>query len=301
LQRACGLLAAWLLRGSVALAQVDAGTTDTDAPWAPLVPPTDAGVLPTADTPEAPPPDEEPSPEEITAADEALGPDAEPPDPIATEALRTGSTEGPALPTSPRIAVEIAALSDRACLRALARARVPFTRIRAGVPGIVTPVRVTGPIRGVRYVASGTRGVGEVMDCRLGVALARFSTLLRRLRVREVRHYSIFRPASAAQVARRPVQIRHAGGLAVDAATFVRDDGVRFEVLRDYHGRRRRAPCGPSARVPTLPAARFLRTVECEAARRGYFNVILGPTHNREHRNHFHLEVTRGVSWLFVR
>ena len=50
-------------------------------------------------------------------------------------------------------------------------------------------------------------------------------------------------------------------GMAIDAAVFVRDDGSSLNVLRDYHGRRGRAPFGPRARVVPGEAARDVDVV----------------------------------------
>ncbi len=256
-------------------------------------PPTSSSSPPLDDTP--------PTPAEDAAAARALGGDGnDVPDPIADEADTMGTAEGEDFGPRAEVADEIAALSDRACLRALQRAQVPFERVHHSVPGIELPIRVVGPIAGVRYRASDRLEIHELMDCRLGVALVRFSRMLRRLGIHEVTHYSTYRPADSHAVARSPVQARHAGGMAIDAAWFIRDDGGRFNVERDFHGRRGRLVCGPTARVPAHEGARLLRTIACDSARRGLFTVILTPNFNYAHRNHFHLEVTRHANWRFV-
>lgn len=255
----------------------------------------DASVA--GDASELDPLDRDPTSEEERAAAHVLPDDEEEPATGADE----GAREGDPVPDVPRVAVEVAALTNRACLRALSRAAVPFIRVRQGVPGVALPVMVTGPIRGVRVRGSGVPAERELMDCRLAVALARFAPMLRAMRVRELRHISLFRPASPAEVARRPVQTRHPAGLAIDVAALVFDDGRSVDVLRDFRGRRGAPVCGPGARVRGGAGARALRTVACDAARRGYFNVVLTPNFNRAHRNHLHLEVARDVSWIFVR
>lgn len=214
----------------------------------------------------------------------------------AVEAPEGASAEG-----TPTLAIEIAALTDRQCLRALARAHVAYERVRSPLPGVVTPITVTGPIGGVTWRAAGAREIRETMDCRLAVALVRYSGYLRAQRVREIRHLSLYRAPSPREVARHPVQTRHPGGMAVDIGAFVFDDHSALVVELEFRGRRGRPPCGPAARVPAVPAARRLRTLFCDAVRRGYFHVVLGPNYNYEHRNHFHLEVMRGVSWQYVR
>lgn len=261
----------------------------------------DAGVTEAVDAGVDAGVDEAPSEEDERAAARVMPDEREPPDPIAEEAERSGPFEGPAPAEHPALATEIAALSDRACYRALTRARVSFDRVRSLVAGVMTPVVVRGPLRGVVFRENRHRVVEELMDCRLAVALTRYASLLRAQGVREVHHISLYRAATPREIARQPVQTRHPGGMAIDVSSYIFDSGQELVVERDYHGRRRRPPCGPTARVPTQPQARALRTLGCEAARRGYFHVILGPNYNYEHRNHYHLEVARHVAWQFVR
>jgi hypothetical protein len=237
-----------------------------------------------------------------TSADRVLGrAEDDLPDPIADEGERTGSAEGEPLPASPQAAHEIAALSDRQCVRLLRRAGVAFEPSPRAVLGVAQPIFVTGPIGGVSYRASGRRQIRELMDCRLAIALVRWSRILRALNVREVVHLSTYRPPTQAEAERSPVQTRHHGGMAIDAGSFVRDDGTVLSVLSDFHGRLRRPVCGPEARVARNEGARVLRTIACDSARRGLFHVVLTPNFNVPHRNHLHLEVARGTSWQFVR
>jgi len=239
---------------------------------------------------------------EDPSADHVLGrAEDDLPDPIADEGERTGSAEGEPLPPSPQAAHEIAALSDRQCVRLLRRAGVAFEPSPRAVLGVAQPIFVTGPIGGVSYRSSGRRQIRELMDCRLAIALVRWSRMLRALNVREVVHLSTYRPPTRAEAERNPVQTRHMGGMAIDAATFVRDDGTVLSVLSDFHGRLRRPVCGPEARVARNEGARVLRTIACDSARRGLFHVVLTPNFNVPHRNHLHLEVARGTSWQFVR
>ncbi|MEZ4409856.1 MAG: extensin family protein [Polyangiales bacterium] len=240
------------------------------------------------------------NPDEEHAAQRVMPDPDDPRDPLAEEAERAGATEGRETPSTPTLAMEIGALSGRACLRALARSHVAYERVRSGVPGIATPVTLTGPLHGVWLRGSGETAMRETMDCRLAVALVRFADMLRPLGVRGLRHISLYRAPSARELA-RGTAARHGVGLAADIAAFVMQDGTSFVVDRDFHGRMRRPVCGPAARVPNDGAARTLRTFFCEAARRGVFSILLSPNFNRAHHNHFHLEVSRRASWQFVR
>ncbi len=232
-------------------------------------------------------------------------PDAAVVDAAAVDASTDASVrevpEGDPLIETPRSATEIAMLTPRQCLRALTRADVAFERVRWGSSGMATPVVVRGPIGGVVFRASRDPVVHETMDCLLALTLVRYARFLRARHVREVRHLSVHRPATPDDVAEHPLPPRHAGGLAIDAAVFVFDDGTEYNVTRDFHGRLGAPVCGPTARVLDAPESRALRSLFCDAARAGIFHVALSPNFNDEHRNHFHLEVARSVSWLFVR
>jgi hypothetical protein len=254
-----------------------------------------------ADTTSAAASDPHNSAEEATATRVLGRPEDDLPDPIADEGERTGSAEGEPLPASPQVAHEIAALSDRQCIRVLRRAAVPFEPSAQAQRGVAQPIFITGPIGGVTYRASGRRVIRELVDCRMAVALLRWSRMLRALSVREVVHLSTYRPPSESEAAARPVQSRHAGGMAIDAGVFVLDDRSTLSVLDDFHGRLRAPVCGPEARVPRHRGARILRTIACDSARRSLFHVVLTPNFNVPHRNHFHLEVARQTSWQFVR
>lgn len=225
------------------------------------------------------------------------------PDPTGDEGDAAGSAEGEPLPASPQVAHEIAALSDRQCLSVLRRAGVAWSPSGRVQRGISQPIFINGPIGGVTFRGSGTnpRTIHEIMDCRLAVALLRWSRQLRALSIREVVHLSIYRPATESAVQRQPVQTRHPGAMAIDAGVFVRDDGTIVSVLDHFRGHLGRPVCGPEARVPRDDRARLLRTIACDSARRGLFHVVLTPNFNEPHRNHFHLEVTRNVSWQYVR
>jgi hypothetical protein len=284
-----------IVMAEASLAHAQSSTAPSDAP----VELPASSAAPIAATNASAPPADDASDDRAAAA--ALGSDSsDVPDPVADEGERTGSAEGEPFPARALLAEEIAALSDRACLRALQRAHVPFERTSHAIGGVATPVRITGPINGVLYRPSERREPHELMDCRRAVALVRFSRMLRRLGIDEVIHYSTYRPADSRAIAEHPLQSRHAGGLAIDAAWFLRNDGQRFSVERDFHSRIGRITCGPEARVPHHDGARLLRTIACDAARLGIFTVILTPHFNYQHRNHFHLEVARGVNWRFV-
>ncbi|HEY5949311.1 MAG TPA: extensin family protein [Kofleriaceae bacterium] len=194
-----------------------------------------------------------------------------------------------------------AAMSRDDCEAELTARKIEFDREDA--PGVLAPVRLKGALHGVAYRTNLSEQqrettVWEIADCRLVLALDDFAQILAKHDIVEVRHYSMYRKP------RRDldkVRSQHAGGLALDAARFIRKDGTKLDVLGDFKGRRGSKSCGAKARKVKDPAAIELREIVCEAVEQHLFTVVLTPNFNRAHRNHFHLEVTPNVKWFWVR
>ena len=173
--------------------------------------------------------------------------------------------------------------------------------------GVLAPVRLTGPVGGIAYhtgLAPNQRATSpnEVFDCRLVLALDDFGAVLGRHDVVEVIHMSGWRPPSVKKWPAGKLGTRHDGALALDAGWFVRKDGTKLDVEKDFHGRIGAKTCGPGTGPwPATAEAAELRSIACETASAHLFNVELTPDYNRPHRNHFHLEVTPNVKWFIVR
>lgn len=71
----------------------------------------------------------------------------------------------------------------------------------------------------------------------------------------------------------------HANANAIDISTFVLADGRRVSVLHDWS-------------EGTAEERRFLRLVHQSACKR--FGMVLGPSYNGAHRDHLHLEQSKG-------
>lgn len=176
---------------------------------------------------------------------------------------------------------------------------------RETAKGVMAPVRLTGKLHGVELrtnqkVAQRETSIWEIADCRLVLALDDFAKILTEHDIVEVRHYSLHRKAPDRWPDDKLGQ-QHIGGLAIDAAKFIKADGTTLDVLDHFKGRIGAKTCGPKARKVKTPEAIELREIVCAAASAKLFNVVLTPDHNRAHRNHFHLEVTPGVTWMLVR
>jgi hypothetical protein len=200
-------------------------------------------------------------------------------------------------------AVRYAALTPEACFAELGKREIPFERETAR--GVLAPVRLTGPLHGVTFrtdLKEDQRATTpwEIADCRLVLALDDFAQILEKHNVVTVIHYSMYRvpPKSWAD---DKIGGQHNGALALDAGRFLKKDGSKLDVLKDFHGKIGDKTCGDGAGPhPATPDAKELRGILCEAVDAHLFNVVLTPDFNRPHRNHFHLEVMAGVHWFLI-
>lgn len=154
---------------------------------------------------------------------------------------------------------------DRACLRELTQAGVPFVE-RGDVRGIRTPVEVVGPIGGVRLIARGKRPA--LMDCALARSLVSAAPLFRQAGVTGLSYSAAY----DYRTRRGSTELsEHAHGLAIDVHAFETTQG-RLDVLRDF------------SREPAL------RALADNLERHPSFRLILTPDDDRDHRDHFHIE-----------
>jgi hypothetical protein len=197
-------------------------------------------------------------------------------------------------------AVYYGQLSQTDCEAELIARRVGFVRETAS--GVLAPVRLTGPLRGVSFRSNARASVRatspyEIADCRLVLALDDFAQILNRHDIVEVRHYSMYRPPRSSDT----IGKRHPAGLAIDTGRFIDRSGAELDVDRDFHGAIDARTCGEGAEPrPPTAAALALRAILCDAVDARLFNVVLTPNYNRQHKNHFHLEITAGVTWFLV-
>jgi hypothetical protein len=201
-------------------------------------------------------------------------------------------------------AVRYASLDAGTCEAELTRRGASFTAVDKA-RGVVAPIRLTGPLRGVSFhsgLPPSRRADSpfEILDCRLALALDDFASILAKHAVVEVVHMSMYRPPPRLWPAGR-ASGQHGGGLAIDAGQFKKADGTVLDVDHDFAGTVGATTCGPRAVEPaTVPSAE-LRSIVCEAAEAHLFNVELSPNYNKKHKNHLHLEVTANVRWFLVR
>ncbi len=187
-----------------------------------------------------------------------------------------------------------AGLAPGQCLAELARRKLAVKRWKGFAIGVATPVRLTGPIAGVRFVSPGGKSPYGVLDCRLAIVLSELAEVLVRHNVVEAWVDNMYRPRAHLPGKKKASQ--HSYGLAVDMTRFRLADGEELIVERDFMGTLGEAACGAEARAQGLePKAVQLRSLICDVARSELFHHILTPNHNAAHRDHFHLDIARGA------
>jgi Extensin-like protein C-terminus len=193
-----------------------------------------------------------------------------------------------------------------ACLSEARRRQLPLAPSGPAL-GVLAPVRFNGPLHGVRFHSGlpepqQKTSVFEIVDCRLALALDDLGALLEARDIIEVVHMSAYRPPAEKYWPNAQLGTRHTGALALDAAVFVKRDGTKLSVERDYHGYIGQKPCGhQSGPWPATPAGVELRKITCELIAAKLFHVVLTPGFNAAHRNHFHLEVAANGDHSYIR
>lgn len=160
-----------------------------------------------------------------------------------------------------------------ACLQELEQAGARFHVIQPK-PGMKTPVSVVGALGGVTYRSDGAPSL--ICDCRLAVVLGRIGPELHRMGVTEVRHMGAY----AYRTTRAGRTSLHAFGLAIDVGG-VDVAGRRLSVADDYR-------TGFSSCSTEAPA---LNHVACELRRTGFFEEVLTPDDDSDHKDHLHLAI----------
>jgi hypothetical protein len=207
----------------------------------------------------------------VAPAPELAGPSVEPP---AAPASRPASSR-PALPAALPTFRSTTIPGGLACLIRLRELGVEHASLPA-LKGVLTPVRVGGPINGIRLRSLGRSPL--VADCRLVLALHRAAPYLLQMGVEEL-HFSSSYRYSLMPSGRLS---QHAMGLAIDVHK-VTISGELLSVEEDFVLGLGADACG-GASPPLNRMACLLRAW-------GLFDWVLTPDFDRAHRNHFHLDI----------
>lgn len=209
---------------------------------------------------------------------------------------------------------------DVECLATLDEAGIEYREPAFATEFVKTPVLLEGPVEGVSIRPRWPRPHPEnaVMDCRLAVALIEVARRAKEAGVTEILFYSTYRPvrkpstpcargkkgkkcrAALARYkkAKKGKMSQHRRALAIDIRWFTTADGETWDVLEDYERNSGSPPCEDE---PETEAGEFLKEFACSLHASKTFNVILTPNANKEHHNHFHMDITPDAEWYIIR
>jgi hypothetical protein len=202
------------------------------------------------------------------------------------------------------LAFRYANLGDAEAIAELNRRGIAWVPASPPLPGVRTPIRLSGPLRGVTIHSTlpepeRRTTVFEILDARLALALDDFCALLARHDVVELVHYTMYRPP-AELPSDWNKQIRHPAGLAIDVGAVRKADGRWLAIGPHWPSDIGAKTCGEGAREHWSRPGREIVSIACEAADLGMFHFILTPHFDAAHADHLHLEIKPDTRWFLV-
>ena len=164
--------------------------------------------------------------------------------------------------------------------------------------GIADPITVTLPLNGVAFRYSGNASQRKTLygDCTLMRSLAEAAPIVRSHDVQEIIDIGIYNYRCIDQSLTPPncTMSQHAYAKAIDLAELVTSDGTHYSVLKDWVIDSM-ATCGADT---SNDKDAFLHRVICELKAAKVWNIVLTPNYNADHRNHFHVDLTKGSDFI---
>jgi hypothetical protein len=202
------------------------------------------------------------------------------------------------------LAFRYANLGDPEVMKELDRRGIPWVPATPPLPGVRTPIRLSGPLHGVTIhstlpEAERKSSAFEILDARLALALDDFCALLARHDVVEIVHYTMYRPPGELPPDWHK-QIRHPAGLAIDVGAVRKADGRWLAVGPHWPSDIGAKTCGEGAREHWSRPGREIVSIACEAADLRMFHFILTPHFDAAHADHLHLEIKPDTRWFLV-
>jgi hypothetical protein len=199
-------------------------------------------------------------------------------------------------------------MTDGESLSELERRKVPYSRVDTA-PGVRTPIRLQGNLRGVWFHSSLPEEQRkttpfEILDARLALALDDFAVVLSNHDIVEVVHFTMYRPGDEAQKQEAEedarVAARHPGGLAIDVGAVKKRTGAWLTVATHWPPALGAKTCGRGARRQVMRRGRELVSLACEIRDLRLFHAVLTPHFNRAHHDHLHLEIKPDTKWFII-
>jgi hypothetical protein len=193
-------------------------------------------------------------------------------------------------------------LTNEEAFRELERRKVPFRKERGKVRGVRAPIRLTGALYGVHIHSTVPEAEWEstpynILDARLALALHDLCRILENHDVVEIIHFTMYRMPDAKGDEPR---FRHPGGLAIDVGAFRKRNGEWLSVGPHWPADIGAKTCGDGAKKLTTRRGRELMSIACEVYDQRIFHYTLGPHHDADHADHWHMEIKPGVKWFLV-
>lgn len=161
-----------------------------------------------------------------------------------------------------------------ACYDWLSRLGIEHERTKP-MGGVANPVRITGPIGGIRYSSDGKPGL--VCDCRLALALDWSARTLAPMGITAIRYSGAY----VNRTTRAGKPSMHARGLAIDVHGLTFGDQTHW-VKKEYE---KGLGDGCESDAPEV------NHVACRLRALRLFRELITPDHNWDHRDHLHLAI----------
>jgi hypothetical protein len=165
--------------------------------------------------------------------------------------------------------------------------------------GIADPITVTLPLNGVGFHYSGNAEPRKTLygDCTLMHSLAQAAPIVRAHDVHEIIDIGIYNYRCIDQTKTPPncSMSQHAYAKAIDLAEFVTGDGTHYSVLEDWVIDPSGATCDAATENDKDA---WLHQVICELKGQHVWNIVLTPNYNADHRNHFHVDLTKDSDFI---
>ena len=216
---------------------------------------------------------------------------------VTLTATALDEADGPLMTASVDIHVDEPAIAS--CRAWLDLYKVQYT-VGPMNPGVADPVTVMMPINGMPYRSGGAPRTKMFGDCALIKSLAEAAPLWKQRGIVEVTDMGVYNYRCIGGTGTPPNcpngVSQHAYGNAIDLASFKDSAGLTYSVNNDF-------VIDPAPQktctAPTEPGKdTVLHEVACELKDEGLFNIVLTPNYNADHRDHFHVDLTQGASFI---
>jgi hypothetical protein len=165
--------------------------------------------------------------------------------------------------------------------------------------GITDPITVTLPLNGVAFRYSGNTTDRKTLygDCTLMKSLAQAAPILRAHDVTKIVDIGIYNYRCIDQSLTPPncSMSQHSYAKAIDIAELVTSADAHYSVLKDWVIDSGGMTC--TAATENEKDA-FLHQVICELKAADVWNIVLTPNYNADHRNHFHVDLTKDSDFI---